>query len=130
MNATDYLGMPHPYYPLGVEVAGYIKNEHSVPYLLGTFAAGSAVIFAVTGFLARLQNPSLPRSEMITAMWFVLCTSLFPSASSQLAAQPLNHRFKNANFYLSRFDTPLFRRYAYNRLLCSQSKLFERCTKQ
>ena len=62
----------HPYYPLGVEIVGYVANDHSVPVLLAIFAAGCATIFAVTLAVVRRVQPSLRASDQITVLWFVL----------------------------------------------------------
>ena len=62
----------HPYYPLGVDIAGYLANEYSVPYLLGVFALGCAAIFGVTYVVTKSLRPNIPKSELWTVMWFVL----------------------------------------------------------
>lgn len=65
----------HPYYPVEVEIVGYIANEYTVPQLLSFFAAGCAVILGFTNYVVRSFRPRIPMSELLTVMWFVLCTS-------------------------------------------------------
>ena len=65
--------IPHPYYPLEVEIVGYLANEWSVPLLLGVFFSGCAVLAVFTHVCATKQNPHLRKSEITTIMWFVLC---------------------------------------------------------
>jgi cholestenol delta-isomerase len=72
-NATKIAHPPHPYYPLEIEIAGYLANDYSVPQLLFFFAAGCAVILAFTHYVAKARNPGLPPSEIVRIMWFVLC---------------------------------------------------------
>ncbi|KAF4550647.1 Hypothetical protein D9617_16g014350 [Elsinoe fawcettii] len=74
-SATEN-SVPHPYYPIGVHVAGYVANTFSVLYILGVFAAGCAVIFTATYFATISLRPRIPRGELITVMWFVLSGSI------------------------------------------------------
>ena len=77
LNATKIPHPPHPYYPLGIEIVGYLANEWSTLHLLLTFFSGCAVIFTVTTLLVKKVRPNLPQSELLTLLWFVLCTSTF-----------------------------------------------------
>ncbi|KAF1996367.1 EBDP4, emopamil-binding protein [Amniculicola lignicola CBS 123094] len=63
----------HPYYPLGVEVAGYLANEWNTLELCSMFAAGCTVIFGITYALVRKLRPNASTPDLITVMWFVLC---------------------------------------------------------
>lgn len=72
-TSSDYSGSIHPYYPLDAEIAGYVANESTVLGLLGSFVAGCTAIFALTYLAVKKVNPRLPRSELLTVMWFVLC---------------------------------------------------------
>ena len=63
---------PHNYYPLGVEIAGYLANERSVPHLLTLFFGGCAVLFGFTYVVVKRVHPRLRTSELFTLMWFVL----------------------------------------------------------
>lgn len=66
----------HPYYPLEVEITGYLANEWGVPQLLGTFFGGLAVLFTATYFVVKRVRPSLNGYELLTIMWFVLSKCL------------------------------------------------------
>ena len=63
----------HPYFPLGIEVVGYLANEFSVPTLLACFAAGCAIILGSTQLVVNKVHPGLPLAEKATIWWFVLC---------------------------------------------------------
>lgn len=74
MNDTmSYNSVRHPYYPLDVRIVGYVANESTVLSLLGSFVAGCAAIFGLTHLAIKRMNSSLPATELITVMWFVLC---------------------------------------------------------
>jgi len=75
-NTTANIHPPHPYYPLEIEIAGYLANDYTVPQLLAVFGAGCAVILAFTHYVAKARNPSLPKNEIVRIMWFVLCKSM------------------------------------------------------
>jgi len=62
----------HPYYPLEVEIAGYLANDQGVVSLLAQFFGGCAVLFFATYLVVKRFHPNLPKSELITVMWFVL----------------------------------------------------------
>jgi len=67
----------HPYYPLEVEIAGYLANDQGVVSLLSQFFGGCAVLFYATYLVVKRFHPQLPRHELITVMWFVLSKSRF-----------------------------------------------------
>lgn len=71
-NASKISHPPHPYYPVEVEIVGYLANEWSVLALLTAFSAGCAVIFGSTYLIVKRVHPRLPTSELLTVMWFVL----------------------------------------------------------
>lgn len=73
INATKIPHPPHPYYPLEVEIVGYLANDLTVPQLLASFAAGCAGIFLVTYLAAKKMKPTLRGSELLQILWFVLC---------------------------------------------------------
>jgi len=62
----------HPFYPVEIDVVGYLANDWSVPALLGFFAAGWGVILVITELLVRRHNPNLPGWEKAAIQWFVL----------------------------------------------------------
>ena len=83
MSIKNVLGMEssstnsspaHPFYPLTIEVVGYLANEYSVPVLLGIFAAGCAAIAGITLTILRRVHPSLSGSDKGAIIWFVICT--------------------------------------------------------
>ena len=71
-NASKISHPPHPYYPLEVEITGYLANDMSVPAILGIFFAGCGVIFSITYALVKRIHPRISGNDMITIMWFVL----------------------------------------------------------
>ncbi|KAL1302725.1 hypothetical protein AAFC00_003079 [Neodothiora populina] len=75
-NKSKIAHPPHPYYPLEVEITGYLANEWSVPALLGAFSTGCAVIFGMTYIIIRRVQPRMPVHEVLTVMWFVLSGSI------------------------------------------------------
>lgn len=111
-NASKIAHPPHPYYPLEVEITGYLANEWSVPALLGAFAGGCSVIFGLTYLIIKRVQPRMPAHEVFTVMWFVLSKS--PCLRNQKAAL-LTMNFR-------RIHTSLLRRYVY--LLASGSIRF------
>jgi len=76
LNETHIPHPPHPYYPLEVEIVGYLANDWSVPTLLAVFATGCAGIFSITYAIVKRYRPHLPIGELLTILWFVLCTCL------------------------------------------------------
>ena len=72
-NTINYESVKHPYYPLDIDIAGYVANASTVLSLLGSFIAGCAAIFGLTYLTVKRINPRLPVTELITVMWFVLC---------------------------------------------------------
>jgi len=62
----------HPYYPLEVEIIGYLANEWSVPLLLGVFAALLVVLLGGTRVIAKMVQPHIQDSELLCVMWFVM----------------------------------------------------------
>lgn len=63
----------HPYYPLGVDVPGYVANSLPTLSLLACFATGCTAILSLTYLLIRRMKLSLSNGEVATTMWFVLC---------------------------------------------------------
>lgn len=68
--------VPHPYYPLGVELPGYVPNELSTATLIETFASVAFIIFLATILYAQSKNPRLQRWDQAGAAWFVLTGSI------------------------------------------------------
>ncbi|KAL1970369.1 hypothetical protein VTN77DRAFT_5529 [Rasamsonia byssochlamydoides] len=63
----------HPYYPIDVEIVGYLANEWDTLTLVSMFAAGCAAIFSVTYLVVMKVRPQVSTSDLWTIMWFVLC---------------------------------------------------------
>ena len=63
----------HPYYPLGVEIVGFLANEWNTFELVSMFAAGCAVIFSITYAILMKLRPNASKSDVSIMMWFVLC---------------------------------------------------------
>jgi len=62
----------HPFYPLEVEIAGYLVNTYSVPILLALFAAWMGVILYATRHVVKRFQPDMIPTERLTIMWFML----------------------------------------------------------
>lgn len=63
----------HPYYPIDLEIAGYLANEWDTLTLVSIFATGCTAIFLVTYLLVMKVQPKISSSDLWTIMWFVLC---------------------------------------------------------
>lgn len=73
MNASSKISHPpHPYYPLEVEITGYLANEWPVLTLLTMFFGGCAILFSATYVVVKRVHPGLRTPELFTIMWFVL----------------------------------------------------------
>ena len=72
LNASSAAPL-HPYYPLGVEIVGYMANEWNTLELVSMFAAGCAVIFSITYAILMKTRPNASKSDVSIMMWFVLC---------------------------------------------------------
>jgi hypothetical protein len=62
----------HPFYPLGVDIVGYLANKWSVPTLLGIFLGGWLVILGLTWASVSRYSPRLHRNDKLVILWFVL----------------------------------------------------------
>lgn len=63
---------PHPYYPIDVEIIGYLANEYSVLTLLACFAAGCAGILGTALAIVTHVRPSISTADKLAVLWFVL----------------------------------------------------------
>jgi cholestenol delta-isomerase len=63
----------HPYYPLEVEIIGYLANDWHFLTLIAIFAGVCVVVFGITYVVAHWVNPKVGRGELGIVMWFVLC---------------------------------------------------------
>ncbi|KAI1982072.1 hypothetical protein LOZ51_006654 [Ophidiomyces ophidiicola] len=62
----------HPYYPIELQLAGYLANEWSVPVLIGGFCIAWGLILLVALKVVSVVRPTLPKVEKIAVSWFVL----------------------------------------------------------
>lgn len=65
---------PNPYYPLGVEIVGYVPNVWGAFHLVALFAAVCCTVLGVTYGVVKRVRPRIATSELCTVLWFVLCT--------------------------------------------------------
>jgi cholestenol Delta-isomerase len=73
MPATGKIELPHhPFYPLEVEIVGYLANQWSVPLLLGIFLGGWVVILGLTWSSVSWISPALRRADKMIILWFIL----------------------------------------------------------
>jgi hypothetical protein len=63
----------HPYYPVDIEISGYVANEWPFLTLLVILGSACAFILALARGVTRYLRPDLPRSEVLTVLWFILC---------------------------------------------------------
>lgn len=66
----------HPYYPIDLEIVGYLANEWDTLTLVSLFAAGCTAIFLVTYLVIMRVQPKISSGDLWTIMWFVLCMCL------------------------------------------------------
>jgi hypothetical protein len=62
---------PHPFYPIGVEIAGYLANDKDTLTLLGIALAGLAVICSATWTIVSAASPGLRTRDKLTILWFI-----------------------------------------------------------
>lgn len=70
---TDAQTPPHPYYPLGAVIAGYVAPTLSTPEILAIFTVTCVSILVPTWLYINYTRPDLPRGHIAVALWFVLC---------------------------------------------------------
>lgn len=63
----------HSYYPPNVRIQGYVPNTLSTIQILAIFTSTLSSILIPCFFLIRRIRPTIPKTEMATALWFVLC---------------------------------------------------------
>ena len=76
----------HPYYPPDLVLPGFMPNDIPVPILITSFAGAAGLVVWITSVLARTIRPGLGKTDLLTAMWFMLCgcIHLFFEGSSNL----------------------------------------------
>ena len=70
---------PLPYYPLGVEIAGYVANSFTSQNLLSIFVVICVCIVNGVRMAVVDIHPNLSATDVATLLWFVLCEPLLPS---------------------------------------------------
>lgn len=83
--ASDVAHPSNPFYPIGVEVVGYLANKWSVPALLGIFLGGWVVILGVSWFSVGWISPKLRQMDKLVVLWFIL--SKFDSIRAVMMSQ-------------------------------------------
>lgn len=68
----------HPYYPIDLQMVGYLANEWGTLTLVPIFAAGCIAIFLATYLVVMRVQPKIASGDLWTIMWFVLCKSPSP----------------------------------------------------
>jgi len=71
LNATKLHS--HPYYPLDLEMPNYVPNKWDTATLLSSFSTGITLLLSFTYVLVIKTRPQLPRTDLLTVMWFVMC---------------------------------------------------------
>ncbi|KAH7015974.1 putative EBP domain protein [Macrophomina phaseolina] len=66
----------HPYYPLDLELPGYVENTIDLTTLLLAFSAGVACILGTALIAAHRYRPSISKHDQFLVLWFVLSGSL------------------------------------------------------
>ncbi|EJP65814.1 3-beta-hydroxysteroid-Delta(8), Delta(7)-isomerase [Beauveria bassiana ARSEF 2860] len=72
----DTMSVPvvnYSYYPPNVVIDGYVANTLSTTQILAIFTSTLASVLVPCFLLIRRVRPSIPTSELATALWFVLC---------------------------------------------------------
>jgi len=62
---------PHPFYPIGVEIAGYLANDKDTMTLFGVALTGLAVICGATWTIVSRVSPGLRIGDKLTILWFM-----------------------------------------------------------
>jgi hypothetical protein len=73
---------PHPFYPIGVELVGYLANDKDTVTLLGIALAGLAVICSATWAIVSAVSPGLRTRDKLTILWFMSSRLLLPQTYS------------------------------------------------
>ncbi|KFH48197.1 3-beta-hydroxysteroid-Delta(8),Delta(7)-isomerase-like protein [Hapsidospora chrysogenum ATCC 11550] len=63
----------HPYFPPSAVLPGYAVNTMDAATLVACFVAGSGAILTTAYTIISRARPGLARSDILAALWFVLC---------------------------------------------------------
>jgi cholestenol Delta-isomerase len=83
-TSTVLSGTPHPFYPVGIELAGYLANDKDTVTLLGIALAGLVVICSATWAVVSSISPRVRTVDRLAILWFMssktlvrlMCTTL------------------------------------------------------
>jgi cholestenol delta-isomerase len=84
MTDTMISDTPHPFYPLGIEVAGYLANDKDTVTLLGIALAGLVVICSATWAVVSNVSHRLRTADKLAILWFMSSRALLPQKDSIL----------------------------------------------
>ncbi len=62
---------PHPFYPVEVELIGYLANDKSTLSLLGIFLAGLIIICTASWFVVSKYYPQVRTIDKWALLWFM-----------------------------------------------------------
>jgi hypothetical protein len=96
-TSTLLSATPHPFYPVSIELTGYLANDKDTGALLGIALAGLAVICSAAWALVSRISPRVGTVDKLAVLWFVSCKGT-GSSETQYAVLTLPHR---------RHDSPL-----------------------
>ena len=102
---------PHPFYPLEVELVGYLANDKNTLQLLGIFAAGCVVLCSGTWAGMTRYAPTLTVKDKLATLWFVLSMrSYLPSWNIRNANSAQPERYISSSKAISLSTTPAWHR--------------------
>ena len=61
------------YYPLDVEIVGYVPNSWELSSLLITFNLGITAILGTAFVAVKLARPNITSSDLAASLWFTQC---------------------------------------------------------
>jgi cholestenol Delta-isomerase len=62
---------PHPFYPVGIELAGYLANDKDTGTLLGIALAGVVVICSATWTVLSKISQRVRTVDRLAILWFM-----------------------------------------------------------
>jgi hypothetical protein len=69
---------PHPFYPVGIELVGYLANTKDTVTLLGIALAGLVVICSATWAVVSRISPRLRTVDKLAILWFMSSSAPLP----------------------------------------------------
>lgn len=77
---------PHPYYPLGVSIPGYVRNDAPLARSLPIFGLLIGAVVVSAYFLADAGTRRVRSVDRFAASWFAMCKCL----SRTVAYEPMS----------------------------------------